>query len=395
MPTTGLALRRAVVTAAVLAVIGSQAVTAVEWNAVATISNSGTASAPLQSTAVTGTQTVHVAYTDQVGEGAFALYRRSTDGGANWEPPVDLSRDEAFGSTSLAIESDGTTVDLVIGELDALGHFALWYRRSMDEGANWSPPLRLTSVNGQAGKADVSRSGSRVTVAWTDSVSGTVYVRTSTDGGGDFGPRVRIGETSNQPYANDSYDAWAAVADDAGTINVAWKRNDRTLRVKRSTSGGAGWSSSRTLADRTDGLYISLVAAGKKVFVGYTDAVEGHWRATMRRSMDEGATWKSSVRVGGQDSWFPIFEVRGRLLRTAFSRCVEDVERECVHEVAYLRTSQDFGRGWSATSKVSRSGDTPFAFATGLGALADDRTIVVFGRIDADEEQALFARSTQ
>jgi hypothetical protein len=115
----------------------------------------------------------------------------------------------------------------------------------------------------------------------------------------------------------------------------------------------------------------------------------------MRRSMDEGSTWKSAVRVGGRDSWFPIFEIRGRLLRTAFSRCVEDVERDCVHEVAYFRTSRDFGRDWSNTSRVSRSGDTPFAFATGLGALADDRSVVVFGRINEDEEQALFARTTQ
>ena len=394
MLTFGPVLRRAVVIATVLATIGSQAVTAVEWDAVSTISNSGTASAPLQSTAVTGLQSVHVAYTDQVGEGAFAMYRRSNDGGANWEPPVDLSRDGAFGSTSLAIESEGSILDLVIGELDGLGNFVLWYRHSIDEGANWSEPLRLTPLTGQAGKADVSRSGSRVTVAWTDADTGGVFVKTSTNGGSNFNPRVRVGETNNQPYADDSYDAWVAVADDANTVHVAWKRNDRTLRVKRSTDGGASWGSSRTLADRTDGLYISLTAAGKKVFVGYTSAVEGHWRASMRRSMDKGRTWKSAVRVGGKDSWFPIFEFRAGLLRTAFSRCIEDVERDCVHEAAYFRTSDDFGGHWSATARASRLGDTPFAFATGLGALSDDRSVVVFGRIDEDEEQALFARAT-
>ena len=395
MPTIRRRLRLSFVLAAALILIGTQAVVAVDWSSASAISTSGAAGASMQSTAVTGTQTVHVAFTDQAGPGAVAMYRRSTDGGATWEDPVEISRPEAFGATALALESTGTTLDLVIGEFDASDNFFLYYRTSSNEGVDWSEPMRLTPLTGDAGKADVSRSGSRVTVAWTDGATGRVLVRVSTDGGATFGHRTEVGVTSNQPYSGfDSYDAWVAVADAGGTINVAWKRSDRILRTRRSTNAGESWRPVVTLSQTADNLYVTLMAAGDKVAIGYTSAIEGHWRATLRRSTNEGRTWRAPVLVGGRDSWFPIFELRGGLLRAAYSRCTEMTNTQCLTEAAFLRLSQNFGTDWSASSQASRPAHGPYAFAVGLGALSDDRSVVIYGRINETEQQSLFARRT-
>lgn len=393
MPTIRRGLRRGIVVAAVLTFIGAHTVVAVDWAPASFISSSGAAGAPMQSTAVTGQQTVHVAFTDQSGPGAVAMYRRSADGGLTWGTAVEVSRPEAFGATALALESEASNLDLVIGEFDAADNFFLWYRRSVNEGTEWSDPVRLTPLVGDAGKADVARSGNRVTVAWTDGATGRVYARISTDGGVTFRSRELVGHTNNQPYSDfDSYDGWVAVAETGGIIGVAWKRDDHTLVFKRRLN--TNWTAPATLSETADGLYVTLMGSGSRVAVGYTSAVNGHWRATLRRSLNTGATWRSPVLVGERDSWFPIFEMRGGVLRAAYSRCLEVINRQCTREAAYYRTSANDATDWSASSKVSRKGDSPRAFAVGLGALSGGRSVVVYGRIDASEEQSLLARKT-
>lgn len=385
--------RLGIVLGAALILIGAQAVLAADFLKAVKLSSSDMASAPLQSTAVTGTDTVHVAFTENAGTGAIAMYRRSTDDGATWEDAVDMSVPGSFGSTALALEADDSTLDLVTSEFDADGNSALYHRTSANEGVDWSEPKRLTPLDGAAGKADVARAGDRVTIVWTDAVKGAVRARISTDGGLTFGHKMRIGATDNQPYPNlDAYDAWAAVDDAGGVINVAWKRTNSILRTRRSTDAGSTWSTPVTLSETADNLFVTLMAKKDKVAIGFTSAVNGHWRASLRRSTNHGETWRPLVLVGGRDSWGPIFELKNGWLRAAFSRCLEMAGGQCEAEAAFLRHSGTFGARWGSTTRLSQYSHTPRAFPVGIAPLRSCLSTAIYSRIKASGEQVLFSR---
>jgi Neuraminidase (sialidase) len=125
-------------------------------------------------------------------------YRRSTDGGATWEPEVELHvAPDAFphhpqivvtpDGRVCAIWEQGQTFD---GEHWS-GDPGLHSRVSHDNGETWSEPKRITSVNapnGWATHAKTHACGSRVHLAWTDAPDGqdaprAGYYMASPDGG--------------------------------------------------------------------------------------------------------------------------------------------------------------------------------------------------------------------
>jgi hypothetical protein len=77
------------------------------------------------------------------------LYRRSTDGGANFGSTVNLSNN-AGGSFNPAIAVSGNNV-YVVWRDDTSGNFEILYRRSTDGGANFSITVNLS---GNAGSSD-------------------------------------------------------------------------------------------------------------------------------------------------------------------------------------------------------------------------------------------------
>jgi hypothetical protein len=134
-------------------------------------------------------------------------YRRSTDGGATWEPEVELhAAPDAFphhpqivatpGGRVCAIWEQGQTFD---GERWS-GDPGLHSRVSDDSGLTWSRARRITSVNapnGWATHAKTHACASRVHLAWTDAPDGqgaprAGYYMTSPDGGATWGAPERL-----------------------------------------------------------------------------------------------------------------------------------------------------------------------------------------------------------
>lgn len=394
MPSIRRALRASVILSTAFTLVWSQAATAVTWGTVAVISDSGHAYGSYHSTAaVTGTETVHVVFSEDDPTDPVVMYRRSIDGGTTWDPAVEISRPEASLAYAGAFRASGTTLDLVTFESNGSGEWRLWYRRSINEGVDWSDPMRLTPLDGNAGAPDVARSGDRVTVAYTDGNSGKIYVRVSTDGGDTFGAKQLIASTTNQPFqGDDSYDGFVQAVDAAGTINVAWDSSARRIMTRRSRNGGSSWGTARTLATNAYGSIITAVASNAKVIVGYTSAVDGFWRATARRSIDEGHTWKGAQLIGGRRSFDPIFAIRDGVYRVTFEHCTTT---DCSSVETLFSTATNGGGPWQTPVRVSRKADTPAAFPVGIGALDDGRSVVVYGHVDGSGDAFIYSRTTQ
>jgi hypothetical protein len=362
---------------------------ALAWDDPDVISESGHASAFLQSTAAVDGERIHVAYSDRAGGMTTAVYRRSPRG-ETWKEPVILSDPGAFGAVSFGLDADEANVDVVIGEFDASGRYVLWYRRSLNHGRDWQAPKRLTPLAGDAGKADVARDGDRVTVIWTDRDTGKIFVRTSTDGGATFGVRRQVAQTNAQPYpGQDAPDGHPVIGDADGTINIAWNANNHTIRARRSRDGGATWGPVTALATNADGQEITLMAVRDRIVVGYTATVNGFARATQRRSRNSGGTWLAAGHVAGKNSSRPIFDFHHSRLFVTYGKCLTG---ECQEEATYHRLSLNFGADWLGIQRASLSSDTPRAFPVGLGAADGGRTVVLYVRETSSGDHYLYGR---
>jgi hypothetical protein len=124
--------------------------------------------------------------------GLNILYRRSRDGGANFGSTMNIS-DTAGNSSAPAVAASGDNVYVVWGVDNSPGKFVL-YRRSTDGGANFGSTMNINEASGLRVDAPaVAASGDNVYVVWCDS-SGIFY-RRSRNGGANFGSSIKISNT--------------------------------------------------------------------------------------------------------------------------------------------------------------------------------------------------------
>jgi hypothetical protein len=131
------------------------------------------------------------------------LYRRSTDGGANFGDTINLSNNVGV-SANPAIAISGNNV-YVIWQDDTPGDGDILYRRSTDGGANFDATINLSNNAGFSAAPAVAASANNVYVVWHDNndtpVNEILYTR-STDDGAIFGATVNLSNnagSSNNP----------------------------------------------------------------------------------------------------------------------------------------------------------------------------------------------------
>lgn len=127
---------------------------------------------------------VHVAWYDERDGNREIYYKGSTDGGTNWSTDTRLTNDTAA-SNNPSISMHGSVVHVAWHD-ERNGNKEIYYKRSIDGGMNWEADVRLTNAAGVSGRPSVSVSGSVVHVAWYDERDGNAeiyYKRNPVDGG--------------------------------------------------------------------------------------------------------------------------------------------------------------------------------------------------------------------
>lgn len=154
---------------------------------------------------------VYVAWHEMREGGPEVRFRRSTDGGATWEPSIRLPV-EIPNTASPSVAASERDVHVV-----CCGRTQVYYVHSPDGGAHWERAIQISDSSVVAWVPTVAVGGRRVYVAWVDTRDGNEeeYIRASADGGATFGPPVRL--------TDDRANSWApSIAAERDVVHVVW-----------------------------------------------------------------------------------------------------------------------------------------------------------------------------
>jgi hypothetical protein len=210
-------------------------------------------------------------------------------GGCGGIGPIDV---DAFD-----VAATGNAVHVVV-EDNSSGLNTVYYRRSADSGATFSPcGFELgdhPGVEETQGQLRVVALGDTVAVKWNEEPSGSgndvVQANVSTDGGVTFGGAHPVGAT---PAGFDASEGDVAIDADTGRVLIAFL-DDRTgvdeAYAATSLDGGASWIAETRLSN--GGAQPPLLVTGKRTAA--TTWVRSHdfiTDAQARESEDGGLTW--------------------------------------------------------------------------------------------------------
>jgi hypothetical protein len=229
------------------------------------------------------------------------LYRRSTDGGASFEPTENLSNSPEV-SERPAIAAIGNGV-YVVWQEDTLTDRDIFFIRSIDGGSTFSTPADLSENDGTSQNPSISATENTVHV---DDASGNseILYRRSTDVGANFGLIESISDNTVGAFVPD-------ITALSNNIYVVW--SDQTpgnidVFFKRSTDGGINFGLSENLSNCcgfSNGPIVTT--SGNNVYVVWVDDVSGNWEILYRKSIDGGITFDPttsnlSTNIGTSDA---------------------------------------------------------------------------------------------
>ncbi len=161
---------------------------------------------------------------------------------SQWLPDVRLTNDPGISktspNTSWCIKSNGNFVHVIWYD-DRDGNSEIYYKRSIDGGANWGNDTRLTFDPALSGPPSLSASGSNLHVFWTEYRDGNpeIYYKRSTDDGTSWGADTRLTfdpalsySPSGEAYGSSVYVVWYDFRD-----------GQEEIYFKSSTDGGTNW----------------------------------------------------------------------------------------------------------------------------------------------------------
>lgn len=160
------------------------------WGADTRLTNS-TAVSQRPSIAVTGL-VVHVVWWDNRDGNAEIYYKRSTDAGISWETDTRLTNNVAI-SYNPSVSVSASLVHVVWYDARE-GNQEIYYKRSINGGINWEADSRLTTNGpGISYLPSVTVSGSTVCVLWTDDRDGNYEIYYKRDPTGNILGITNIG----------------------------------------------------------------------------------------------------------------------------------------------------------------------------------------------------------
>ena len=297
---------------------------------------------------------VHVVWFDNRDGNYEIYYKRSTDGGINWEADTRLTNNIAD-SYYPSIKVNGSIVHVVWIDKRDGGEWVIYYKRSTDGGVSWGIDTRLSSGSPTSTSTcpSISAIGSAVHVAWGDNRDGNweIYYKRSTNSGVNWETDTRLTNDTSASY-------WSSIAVSSSIVNVVWRdeRDGNTeVYYKRSTDGGASWEADTRLTNNSANSYTPSVSVSSSiVHVVWWDDRNGNDEIYYKRSTDGGASWGQDTRLtyALTGSEYPNISVSDSILHVVWRD-----ERDGNGEIYYKR-STDGGVSWETDTRLTNNSGT-------------------------------------
>jgi hypothetical protein len=267
---------------------------------------------------------VYVFWTENVKSSNNEIFfTRSTDNGASFNKPVNLSNTEKGMSGIEEVAISGSNVYIAFRD-SVTGDPEIFFTRSTDNGASFNKPVNISNNDGLSGLPKVSASGNTVNIVWEDTTTGNdeILLSTSTDNGASFNKPVNI---SN----NTGYSSNPKIATSANNVYVTWQ--DRTkegtdIFYSRSTDKGINFAPAIDLTK----LYLtskyqralpysllgpssepSIIATGSNVFISWQDNNPGNDEILLATSTDNGASFNNLFDISGTPGFSTHSQIAG------------------------------------------------------------------------------------
>ncbi len=166
------------------------------------------------------------------------MFASSTTQGVTWSSPLAISPSgQEAGTSDLYIQPDGKLA--AVWNVGSAGNFTIQYSQSTDSGANWSTPMNLTPAD-EVGNPKIAGSGSdALIVTWGGWVGSgySLYSRTSTDFGSTWSNAVLVAPGDTNTYDVNYVSSSIAVASWLGSDGA-----NNLVYVSQTSDNGLSWT---------------------------------------------------------------------------------------------------------------------------------------------------------
>lgn len=240
------------------------------------------------------------------------------------------------------------------------GHEEIYYKKSPDGGANWAAGQRLTWTSSGAGSPAIAGDSSdNLHIVWQDSSPGNaeIYYKRSTDGGATWTSTQRLTLTSGQSYGP------TIAVDPSGNPHVVWEDHtpgNAEIYYRNSLDGGATWTTAKRITWTSGGSFYPVIAVDSSgdLHVVWWDDTPGNREIYHKKSTDGGGTWTTAQRI----TWTSGHSVHpANAIDSLGNLHVVWEDSTPGNNETYYKGSPDGGATWTTAKRITlTSGDSQF-----------------------------------
>ena len=328
---------------------------------------------------------VYVVWNDNSTGKYGILFSKSADGGMTFGTPVDISR-HIGSSSSPQFAVSGNDV-YVVWQGKTTGKYQIIFAKSTDGGATFSAPVNISDNSGDSSYPKIIASGNNIYITWSYTVTGKDYdvlFTKSTDGGTTFSAPVNI---SNNP--GDSGLPQMSVS--GNNVYITWENNgvgNFEVFVAKSTDNGNTFTIPVNVSNNpSPSGSPQIVASGNNVYVTWMDDAPGNYDIFVAKSNNAGSTFSKPVNVSNtpKDSGYPQITTSGNNIYVVWTETISNRN----YDILFAK-STDGGSTFNTPVNVSNNpGASGWALIT-----APDNIYVTWDDITTGNYDTLIAKST-
>ncbi len=297
---------------------------------------------------------VYVVWQDNTTGNNDVWFSLSSDNGASFSPPVNLSNDPNQSlNPQIAVSGNNVYVAWMSQFTTGTGKDIL-FDASTNNGVSFTVSKLNLSNDLAANYPVMASSGTNVYAAWQDNSTGThdIYLRTSTNSGTSFGTVQNLSlNTAGSGTSSIDYQ----IAAIGSNVDLVWTRvsvvttSDNTM-LAASTNSGASFSTAQQLTTNNRSLHPQVAVAGSSVYVVWEDdSTPGAAVTTFAVSSNNGVNFNTPIALSSTSgfSQFPQLAAAGMNVYVVWSDTyVNDI---------FLRSSSDSGASFGTAVNLSNN----------------------------------------